>query len=104
MIRKSRIICTFFDEGTENVESYRTILQDFLISELQQLQLLDRTIFQQEGTPYHLASNEQQLWNILPDKWIGKAGPICLNVDRNGLLPLGSCYNQCTLIDTKFFG
>ena len=52
VIRKSRIIGPFFfEEGTENVERYLTILQDFLISELRQLNLLDRAFFQKDLHP-----------------------------------------------------
>jgi hypothetical protein len=46
VIKKSRIVGPFFfDEGTGNAECYRTILQDILIPELQQLNLLDRNFF-----------------------------------------------------------
>jgi len=46
VIRNSRIIGPFFfEEGAENVECYRTMLQDFLIPELQQLNLSDRTFY-----------------------------------------------------------
>jgi hypothetical protein len=83
VIRNSYIIGPFFFffffyEGTENVECYRTMLQDFHIPELRQLNLLNRTFFfQQDGAPCHLASNERQLRNEdFLDKSKGRAGTI----------------------------
>jgi hypothetical protein len=109
VIRKSCIIGPFFfDEGTDNIECYRTMLQDFLISELRQLNLLDKTFFQQDCAPCHLASNERQLWNhAFSDKSKGRAGPIAgpLCWMTTPLDPFFRGHvKKCVFIDTTFFG
>jgi hypothetical protein len=79
----------FFNEATVNGECYHAMLQGFLNPELWQLNLLDRTFFQQDGATCHHALNVQRTLNdIFPSMWIGRAGPIAWPPRLPDLTPL----------------
>ena len=89
-LRRSRIIGPFFfQETTINGDIYLTMLKTFLIPELQRFNILDKTIFQQDGAPCHYSLAVRQFLNdTFQNKWIGRCGPISWPPRSPDLTPL----------------
>jgi hypothetical protein len=56
-------------------ESYLAMLQNSFLPKLRQTELVDNTIFQQDGAPCHFACNVRLFLNdVLQDRWISRGG------------------------------
>ena len=89
-LRRSRIIGPFFfQETTINGDIYLAMLKTFLIPELQRFNILDKTIFQQDGAPCHYSLSVRRFLNdTFQNKWIGRCGPISWPLRSPDLTPL----------------
>lgn len=67
------LIGPYFFDGVVNQHTYLAMLQEFFVPELQRMNLLERSWFQQDGAPPHYAITVRQYLNeVFPNKWIGR--------------------------------
>ena len=79
----------FFEEKIINGDCYLKMLQNYFISELTWLKLVDNTVFQQDGAPCHFSLKVRQFLNErFPNRWIGRGGPISWPPQSPDLSPL----------------
>ena len=87
---KNQIIGPFFFEGhIVNGDRYLEMLQNYFIPKLDNLELIEDTVFQQDGAPCHFALQVRQFLNEkFPNRWIGRGGPLSWPPRSPDLTPL----------------
>jgi hypothetical protein len=90
-IHNKKIIGPYFFESTVTAASYMRCLQTLLIPYLENLPLsiLRDIFFQQDGAPAHFATSVRTMLDQnLPNRWIGRRGPIEWPARSPDLTPL----------------
>lgn len=86
--RCSRVICSYFFDGTVNGVSLLEILRNFIIPELTVSGIMEQVLFQQDGAAVHFIRTVREFLNgAFPFRWIGCVfqHPPC---NYNGLHPV----------------
>jgi hypothetical protein len=64
-------------EGSVNKHTYSSMLRDWLVPQLEHMNLIGKVWFQQDGAPAHYAiSVREYLSDVFRDKWIGSGSAI----------------------------
>ena len=72
-ITSSEVIGPYFFDGPVTAESYRTMIEDFLLPHLRRRRVMRTTIFQQDGAPAHTAKvNLQWLRRVFGNRVVSK--------------------------------
>lgn len=57
-------------------DCYLKMLQNYFLPQFTRLELMEETVFQQDGAPCHFAFRvKQYLYEKFPNRWTGSAGP-----------------------------
>jgi hypothetical protein len=63
----------YFFEGSVNQHTYLAMLRDWLVPQLERMNLIGKVWFQQDVAPAHYAiSLREYLGDVFSDKWIGR--------------------------------
>lgn len=86
---KNQVIKPFFFEGyVVNGNNYLEMLRSYFIPQLEQLGLIENTVFQQDDAPCHFVLHVRQfLHEKFTNRWIRRGGPFSLLPRSPNLIP-----------------